>query len=185
MLAVVLSRDMLVTGMITSNWQLALSPPADAIILHEPTDKATTCPVCETIATASLSEDQLTVASLGTTNAAISREPLTGSLYSVGVTDKLVTPPPPPDVTVTAHVALFPPAAAVIVQDPAATAVTTPDEETVATAVELLDHDTVLSVASAGRTVAVNVLDWPTDKLRDMVFSVTDVTGTVELRTVT
>jgi hypothetical protein len=45
----------------------------------------------------------------------------------------------------------------VIVAEPAAFAVTTPDEETVATDVLLEDQDTDLSVAFEGITVAVNV----------------------------
>ena len=59
----------------------------------------------------------------------------------------------------TEHVAFLPPSVVmtVIVADPAAFAVTTPDEETVATDVLLDDQVTDLSVALEGVTVAVRV----------------------------
>jgi hypothetical protein len=64
---------------------------------------------------------------------------------------------------------------------PAATAVTTPLELTVATEVLLLLHVTLLLVAFAGDTVAVKVAVWPTVKLNVVGDTVTPVTGTVVL----
>ena len=62
---------------------------------------------------------------------------------------------------------------------PAATAVTTPVELTVATAVLLLDQVTFLFVALLGATVAVNVVVEPTFTLALVGDTVTPVTGTV------
>ena len=68
---------------------------------------------------------------------------------------------------------------------PSATAVTTPVWSTVATAVSLEDHVTVLLVALAGATVAVRVPVWPglsgvSHRVRE-----TPVTGTADVSTVT
>ena len=54
---------------------------------------------------------------------------------------------------------------AVIVANPELLALTTPDDETVATAVLLLDLVTVLSSASLGETVALMVVLFPITKL--------------------
>ncbi len=72
--------------------------------------------------------------------------------------------------TVTAHVAFLAPSlvVTVIVAEPAAFAVTTPEEETVATEVLLDDHVTVLSVALDGLTVAVRVFVSPTSMLSEV-----------------
>jgi hypothetical protein len=62
-------------------------------------------------------------------------------------------------VTVIVDVPLFPSLVAVIVAEPGATAVTSPEAETVASAVALDDHVTVRSVSTlppASRTVAVS-----------------------------
>ena len=68
--------------------------------------------------------------------------------------------------TLTGAVAVLPLwVVAVIVALPALLAVTTPAVETVATAVLLLIHVTVLLVAPTGSTVAVSVLVPPTSRL--------------------
>lgn len=59
-------------------------------------------------------------------------------------------------VTVTVAVPLFPPAVAVIVAEPAATPLTTPDEETVAVEVEALCHVVVTVEQFTPVTSAVN-----------------------------
>ena len=64
----------------------------------------------------------------------------------------------------------------VIVALPTALAVTTPEEDTVATDVLFEDHVTDLSVASAGETVAVNISVSPTIKVRFALFNDTPVT---------
>ena len=77
--------------------------------------------------------------------------------------------------TVTAQVALFPPQLAVTVAFPSETAFTTPLLTEATDAFELL-HDTVLSGASEGLTVALRVDDSPTTRVSDDWFKVTDVT---------
>ena len=64
----------------------------------------------------------------------------------------------------------------VIVAVPAAFAVTTPLEDTVATVVLLEDHVTDLSVAFVGNTVAVKVSVSPTVIDIDVLFRLTPVT---------
>ena len=73
----------------------------------------------------------------------------------------------------------------VIVAEPAAFAVTTPEEETVTTEVLLDDHVTDLSVAFDGVTVAVKVCVSPTVIDNDVLFRLTPVTDTVAAFTVT
>jgi hypothetical protein len=90
-------------------------------------------------------------------------------------------------VTVTAQVAvlLLPSAVVtVMVALPADIAVTVPFD-TLATALLLLLHVTVLFVASAGETVAVNVSDVLLTRLRSVLFRDTLVTGTGTGATVT
>ena len=90
-------------------------------------------------------------------------------------------------VTVTVHVAVFPPSLvfAVIVAVPAAFAVTTPEEDTVATEVLLEDQVTDLSVAFEGVIVAVSVCVSPTVMDIEVLFRLTPVTETVLAFTVT
>lgn len=73
----------------------------------------------------------------------------------------------------------------VIVAEPAALAVTTPDEDTVATEVLFEDQVTDLSVASDGETVAVSVWVSPTVMDSDVLFKLTPVTEIVCALTVT
>ena len=86
--------------------------------------------------------------------------------------------------TVTSHETFSVPAEAVIVAVPSLTALTNPFV-TVATAVLLLFHFSVLSVASAGLTVAVS---WTVSfcfNLTVVLFNETDVTGMTFFSTVT
>ena len=76
--------------------------------------------------------------------------------------------------TVTVHVPLTNPEVAVIVAVPAATAVTTPELETVATKV-LEDFQVTLWSAVEGRTVAVSVVVPPTARATEEVSTVTEV----------
>jgi hypothetical protein len=84
-------------------------------------------------------------------------------------------------VTVTAQFALKPPSTVVTVMFalPADTALTVPPVETVATAVLLLIHDTLLFVASEGATVAINV-SLPPAVIEVDGFKDTPVTGMEE-----
>ena len=83
-------------------------------------------------------------------------------------------------VTVTLHVAVFPPSLVftVIVAVPTAFAVTTPEEDTVATDALLEDQVTDLSVAFEGAIVAVNVWESPSVMDNEVLFRVTPVTET-------
>ena len=89
--------------------------------------------------------------------------------------------------TVTAHVAVFAPSAAftVIVADPAALAVTTPEEDTVATVVLLDDHVTDLFVAFEGVTVATKEYVSPSVRDKLVLSKLTPVTGMTLALTVT
>ena len=66
----------------------------------------------------------------------------------------------------------------VITALPLATPVTTPSLETVATPVALEDHETALFEALVGKTVAFNVVVFPTPTLTVSCASVTPVTAT-------
>jgi hypothetical protein len=68
----------------------------------------------------------------------------------------------------------------VIVADPAATPVTTPELETLAAVVSLLDHVSVCVVASEGETVAVKASVPPTVTLALDLLRLTPVTATDE-----
>ena len=89
--------------------------------------------------------------------------------------------------TVTEQVAFLPPSlvVTVIVAVPAALAVTTPKDETVATEVLLDDQDTALFVALEGVMVADNVWISPTVMDNDVLSKLTPVTETVALLIVT
>src|SRR6266566_6793414 len=80
-----------------------------------------------------------------------------------------------------AEVPLFPPLVAVIVVDPAATAVTRPVAETVATPVALLDHVMVRPVNTLPAESLVTALSWrvvPTRSVALEGVTVTEATGT-------
>jgi hypothetical protein len=98
------------------------------------------------------------------------------TLYAVG------PGPVPDDITVTVQVAVCPPSlvVTVIVAVPGDTAVTLPFPSTVATDPFDDDHVTVLSVASAGDTVAVRVRVAPSVRDIELLLRVTPVTSTAE-----
>ena len=112
--------------------------------------------------------------------------------YAVGMSETAIVivpdeepPPDSPDVTVTAHVSflvLSTVDVAVIVAEPAATAVTKPVFETVATLVLLDDQLTVWAAPPLTLTVAVN---WPVvlepDVLNDKALGETDTKSTDEV----
>jgi hypothetical protein len=80
--------------------------------------------------------------------------------------------------TVTAQDADLPPAEAVMLAEPTAAAVTSPEGDTVATEEFEEDQVTVLSVASAGETVADNRKVSPTVSSAELLFRDTDDTAT-------
>ena len=161
---------------------VAFLPPSFVVtvMVAVPAAFAVTTPELETVATEVLLEAQVTdlsVALEGVTVAvSVSVSPtvmerdvlfkLTPVTETVGVW------------TVTEHVAVFPPSfvVTVMVAVPAALAVTTPEDDTVATDVLLDDHVTDLFVALEGVTVAVKVQDSPSFRDKVVMFKLTPVT---------
>ena len=142
--------------------QVAFFPPSFVVtvIVAVPAAFAVRTPEEDTVATDVLLEDQVT-------DLSVAFEGVTAAVNvwvspTVIESDVLLRPTPVTETvwafTVTEHVAVFPPSVVVTVIDtvPAAFAVTTPEEETVATDVLLEDQVTDLSVAFEGVTVAVN-----------------------------
>ncbi len=140
------------------------------VIVAVPTDLAVTKPEEETVAIDVLLDDHVTdllVALDGNTVAVrakespsvIEREVLSRLTL---VTDTVFS------LTVIEQVDFFPPSVVVtvIIADPAAFAVTSPVDETVATVVLFDDQETDLSVAFVGKTVAVKLCVSPTVMLR-------------------
>ena len=80
--------------------------------------------------------------------------------------------------TVTLQTADLPPADAVMLAEPTATAVTSPEGDTVATDALEVDHVTVLSLASDGETVAESLVLSPTASSTDEGLADTDDTAT-------
>ena len=133
------------------------------VIVAVPALTAVTTPELDTVATDVLFDDHVT-----DLFDAFEGETVAVRVYvdpSVKVKDDLSKDTPVTGTTtVTAQVAVFAPSLVitVIVADPAAFAVTRPEEDTVATEVLLDDQVTDLSVALDGETVAVRVLVLPT-----------------------
>ena len=149
-----LSRETLSTGILTVTSQFALLPPFAAVMLQVPAPTAVTVPSCATVATASLSLDQVTVLSVTSIGRTVAVS------FSVSWIQRfslvlLSTTPDDGMTTVTWQLALFSPAVAVTVQVPSATAVISPLADTRTILSLLLDQVTVLSEASSGRTVAI------------------------------
>ena len=156
----VLFRETPVTGTLTVTEQDAVLPPSlvVTVIVALPPAFAVTTPVAETVATEVLLEDQVTdlsVASDGETVAV--RVRLSPATMVKDIWSRLT--PVTGMTTVTLQVAVLPPSlvVTVIVVVPAAFAVTTPVDETVATDVLPEDQATDLSDALDGETVAVSV----------------------------
>ena len=154
----------------------ALTAPLKAVIMASPRAIAVTSPVALTVATDSselLHVTLLSVASAGLTVAVSCNFSPTfnedavrfSSIDSTGVAT-----------TVTLHSVLTPPFEAVITASPSATAVTSPFALTVATDSSELLHVTLLSVASAGLTVAVSCTFSPTFSEEAVRFSSIDST---------
>ena len=168
---------------VTITWQIAILSLLEwASIDAFPGATPVTLPLASTVATDGLELDQVTVLSVafsGRTVAVTVNESPTPivilSLSTVIPVGSIVAA-----LTVTEQVADFPPAAAVMVAEPAATAVTFPSL-TVATFASEVDQVTVLSVASEGATVAVNVTVPPISSVTELWLRVTPVTATVVL----
>jgi hypothetical protein len=121
-----------------------------------------TIPAVVTVATLGLDVPHVMVRPVSTLPAESLSVALTCSFaptVSVSFLGASVTEDTGTSVTVIVDVPLFPSLVAVIVAEPGATAVTSPEAETVASAVALDDHVTVRSVSTlppASRTVAVS-----------------------------
>jgi hypothetical protein len=131
------------------------------VIVAEPAAFAVTSPDEDTVAIDVLLEDQLTDLSVALEGVTVAVSVcVSPTVMESDVLSRLI---PVTETfwvwTVTEHVAFFPPSfvVTVIVAEPADLAVTTPDDDTVATEVLLDDHVTDLSVALEGVTVAVSV----------------------------
>jgi hypothetical protein len=168
--------------------QVAVLPPSVVVtvIVALPPATAVTTPLAFTVATAVLLDAQLTawfVASAGLTVAVRVGDPPTVSSRLVWFRLTPVTAMSSGSgiAMVTAQTAVLPPSAVftVILAVPAATAVMTPLEFTVAIAVLLDVHDTFLFVAFAGLIAAVRVAVPPGARLRPAVFRSTPVTAIV------
>ena len=159
------------------------------VIVVEPAAFAVTTPEEDTVATEVLLDDQVTVLFVA----------LEGVIVAVSVCvsptimlrDVLFRLTPVTEIvcalTVTVQVAFLPPSlvVTVIVVEPAAFAVTTPEDVTVATDVLLEDQVTALFVALEGVTVATKVSDEPSYNDMLVLFNEIPVTDTILLLTVT
>ena len=140
------------------------------MIVAVPLVTAVTRPADETVATPEADDDHVTVApditdpdASFTVALRVTVSPMDAKVFVFGDTVTLAATWP----NVTEAVALAEPDVAVIVADPAATEVTNPADETVATAADEDDHVTVAPVITdpaASFTVAVSVAVSPTDE---------------------
>ena len=140
------------------------------MIVAVPLVTAVTRPADETVATPEADDDHVTVApditdpdASVTVALRVTVSPMDAKVFVFGDTVTLAATWP----NVTEAVALAEPDVAVIVADPAATEVTNPADETVATAASEDDHVTVAPVITdpaASFTVAVSVAVSPTDE---------------------
>jgi len=189
MYTVVCATRMDVTGFTTVTAHLAVFLPSlvVTVIVAVPTFTAVTLPFESTVAISVLLLFQVTalfVASAGETVATSVAVCLVSSLSVVSDKETEVTRTfTGPPVTVTSQNAVLLPSTVVtvMVAVPASIAATIPDALTIATASLLLLHVTLLFVALAGITVAVNAAVFPFTNAIVLGDSVTPVTGTVVL----
>ena len=148
---------------------MAVFPPSVVVtvMVAEPVATPVTRPLEFTVAFPVLEDDHVTdlsVAMVGktvATNCVVAPTPTVATVLFKFTLDTATVP-----VIVSTHVAVLLPSAvlAVIVAEPAARAVTRPEESTVAYEVLEEDHDTVVLVAFAGATVAVSCRVFPANK---------------------
>jgi hypothetical protein len=170
---------------------VAVFPPSlvVTVIFAVPATLAVTIPAEDTVATAVLLDDQVTDLSVALDGETVAVNEYVSPSVSVNEVLSRLTPVTAMTfaVTTTEQVAVLDPSFVVTVIDalPGVFAVTTPEEETVATAVLLDDQITDLSVALEGVTVAVSVSVFPSVKVNDVLFRLTPVTETTLALTVT
>ncbi len=144
-------------------------PSLVAVITTVPGVTPVTRPVGDTVATAAALDDQVTTRSVTTVPFTSSTVALNWRVDLATIDDpcgRMLTDPTAKLEIVSAADPLFPSLVAVIVALPAATAVTTPCAETVATAVFELDHATagpVTTLPEASFSVAASCVVCPTD----------------------
>jgi hypothetical protein len=145
-----------------------LFPSLVAVIVAPPTETAVTSPTPSTVATAVLLEDQLTARPVTTTLFAslVSAESCcVAPAITVAVAGLAVTEPTGTGFTVIVALPDFPSLVAMIVVEPTATVVTTPKEETDATAALPVLQVTTRPVSTLllpSNAVAVACVVWPT-----------------------
>jgi hypothetical protein len=143
-------------------------PSLVAVIMAAPTETAVTSPVLFTLATAALLDDQVTKRSVTTTLFAslVSADSCcVAPAITVAEVGLTVTEPTGTGITVTLALPDFPSLVALIVVEPTPTPVTTPDDDTVATAeLPLFQAITrpVRMLLLASNVVAVAWVVWPT-----------------------
>jgi hypothetical protein len=161
-----------------------LVPSLVAVIVAEPAPTAVTRPLAETVATAAALLDQVTTRPGSTAPAASLAAAVswvvdaTRNVADGGVTSTLATGT---TTTLIAELPLCPSLVAVMVADPAATALTRPLAETVATPAASLDQTMARPVRTFPAESLVMALSWtvpPAVTLADGGVTVTDFTGT-------
>ena len=158
--AVVLSRVMLVTGVAsTVTAQVAVLSPALAVMVVLPTLIAFTMPF-STVATDGFDEVQVTVLSVASDGLTVAASFIDCPALSDAVVLSRVMLVTGVASTVTVQVAVLSPALAVMVELPTLIALTVPFSTVATDGFDEL-HVTVLSVASVGLTVTVNVILCP------------------------
>ena len=175
-----------ITFFSTVRAQVALLSPALAVMTAVPGAIALTTPLASTVATAVLELLQVTVLSVASAGVTVAvRVRLSPSTSVAEVWLRLM---PLTGITffstVRAQVALLSPALAAMTAVPGAMALTRPLASTVAMAVLELLHVTVLSVASAGVTVAERVRLSPSTRVAEVWLRVIPETGITFFSTV-
>src|SRR6266568_1474913 len=167
-----------------------LFPPAVAVMVAEPAVLPVTSPLALTVATAVPLLAHVTVAPLSGLPAESFGVAVTWTVAPTRIVAELgvtITEATGTGATVTAAVPLFPPAVAVMVAEPAVLPVTSPLALTVATAVPLLAHVTVVPLSGLPAEsfgVAVSWTVAPTRIVAELGVTVTEATGTVATVTV-
>lgn len=155
--------EMLSAGVCTTlTMQVAVASPQRAVIVASPIEMAVTLPLASTVATVGLLEDQLIVLSVASAGRTVADSVSFSPAFRCAADWLRIMLVAGVGTTVTVQVAVTLPQRAVIVAEPREIAVTVPLELTVATAGLLDVQVTVLSVASAGITVASRVTVSPT-----------------------
>ena len=181
----------LTSAAFTVTLQVAVLPPSlvVTVMVASPSAFALTLPLSSTVATASLSDAQLTLLSVASSGFTVAVRVASSPTIRVSslLSRLTLSTATPLALTVTAQLALFAPSLVVTVTAvvPGALATTLPLSSTLATEGSELLQLTSLSVASAGDTVAVRVASSPTSRLSSLLSRLTLSTATAFASTVT